>query len=103
MQVKDLITFYINESLNTLDVTFRLETDNEDEIRNDSISLDEIDNYGYEFLAMNETDLFDDEEDIFESMNDNFFESSISEDEVVSFLNEYYIINPKKLPPVELF
>ena len=62
MQVKELITFYINESLNTLDVTFRLEIDNEDEIRNDSILLEDIENYGYEFLSENEPDLFDDED-----------------------------------------
>jgi len=103
MQVKELITFYINESLNTLDVTFRLEIDNEDEIRNDSILLEDIENYGYEFLSENEPDLFDDEEDLFESMNDDFLDSNINEDDVISFLNEYYIINPKKLPPAELF
>ena len=35
MEVKELISFYVNESLQTLDVTFRLSIDGDDEIRND--------------------------------------------------------------------
>ena len=42
MQVKELITFYVNETSKTLDVTFRLETDSDEEIRNDSIPIDEV-------------------------------------------------------------
>lgn len=102
MQVRELITFYKNDSSKTLDVSFRLETDSEEEIRNDSILLDEVKNYGYEFLNdTNSTTLNDDEsyEEDFD-YSDDFL---IDEDEVISFLNEYYMINPKKLPNSELF
>lgn len=102
MQVKDLITFYLNDSTKTLDVSFRLETDSEDEIRNDSISIDEVESYGYEFLNKIDTSIFDDE-DFFEGNFDSDFEDQIDEDEVLSFLNEYYMINPKNIPPTELF
>lgn len=102
MQVKDLITFYVNDSSNTLDVTFRLETDGEEEIRNDSISIETVDEFGYDFLNKSDEDYEDEEDDIFERyyMEDPYL---IEEDEVVSFLNEYYVVNPNKLPTVEPF
>jgi len=103
MQVKDLITFYINDSSKTLDVTFRLETDGDDEIRNDSILIETVDEFGYEFLNESDYDDYDDEDDLFDSYYDEDNHSPIDEDEVISFLNEYYMINQKKLPSVEPF
>ena len=102
MQVKELITFYVNELSNTLDVTFRLETDGEEEIRNDSILIETVSEFGYNFLKNNEDYNDEDGEDIFERyyMDDPYF---IEEDEVILFLNEYYMINIQKLPPVEPF
>lgn len=101
MQIKDLITFYINDTSNTLDVTFRLETDGEDEIRNDSILIEVVKNYGYRFL--NDENLFSfDDEDLFDEISEDEHDI-IDEDEVISFLNEYYMVNQDKLPPVELF
>lgn len=101
MQVKELITFYVNESSKTLDVTFRLETDSDEEIRNDSITIDEVETYGYEFLNK-ENETFE-EDEMFDTNFDDDFDFFIDEEEVTSFLNEYYMINPKKLPPSELF
>ena len=103
MQVKDLITFYINDSSKTIDVTFRLETDGDDEIRNDSILIEEVKSYGYEFLNETNLEMYDDEDLFEETFNDNYFEDQIDETEIISFLNEYYMINPNKLPPSELF
>jgi len=101
MQVKDLITFYINDSSNTLDVSFRLETDGEEEIRNDSILIETVSEFGYDFL--NEQDDFEDEDE--DMVLKYYMEDSIlvEEDDVISFLNEYYMINSQKLPPVEPF
>ena len=39
MEIKELISFYINESTHTLEVTFRLLSDSEDVIRNDEIEI----------------------------------------------------------------
>ena len=38
----------------------------------------------------------------YEDFND-LFEDEELEDDVISFLNEYYLINPKNLPPSEFF
>lgn len=40
MEIKELVTFFVNESAKILEVTFRLTSDGEDEIRNDQIDLD---------------------------------------------------------------
>ena len=50
MEIKDLESFYINETSQTLDVTFRILNDNEDEIRTDQIDLSETKTFGYEFF-----------------------------------------------------
>jgi len=105
MEIKELVSYYINDTNQTLDVSFRLLEDGEDEIRNSQISLDEIKKYGYSFLE-NNSDILKDmlDEDEYEDFDeDDFFEDSIDENEIISFLNEYYIINPKSLPESELF
>jgi hypothetical protein len=105
MEIKDLVSFYINESSQTLDVTFRMLTDGEDEIRTDQINFSEIKNFGYDVL-LNKVDEFEDliDEDEFEY--DDFsglFEDEELDEDVISFLNEYYLINPKSLPKAEFF
>jgi len=103
MQVKELVSFYINETSKTIDVSFRLETDGDEEIRNDSIMINDVESYGYEFLNENIEDLFEDEEDFFEKNYNEKYDNEFDETEVLSFLNEYYMINQNKLPPAELF
>ena len=111
MEIKELVSFTINESSQTLDVMFRLIEDSDDEIREDQIELDEISKFGYDFLDSNtqkfkdlfgESDTYDEFEE-FEEYDDDFLEESIDEHEVISFLTEYYMVNSKKLPPSELF
>ena len=41
-----------------------------------------------------------DEDDIEEEDDEDF--QSIDEEQLLSFLNEYYIVNPKKLPKAEI-
>ena len=89
MEIKELVSYYINETSHTLDVTFRILTDNEDEIRTDQIILDEIETFGYNISNKIDESFFDEEE--------------LDEDEIISFLNEYYLIYPKKLPEAQLF
>ena len=105
MEVKELVSFYINETSETLDVTFRLLFDKEDEIRTDQIDLDETIGFGFAFDLKNKiSDAFgDDFEDEFSDEFDYSDEYDIDDDEVISFLNEYYLVNPKKLPKSELF
>ena len=101
MEIKELESFYINEASQTLDVTFRLLKDNDDEIRTDQIDLGESKTFGYNFLKNNTDDLWGDEDDDFFGTYDEEFE--MDEDEIISFLNEYYLIYPDRLPDTQLY
>jgi len=100
-EINELVSYFINEENQTLEVTFRFESDNEDEIRTDQIDLSESTTFGYNLIPSNTdfyNDRYDDEEDEFEE-----YYEVVDEDEVISFLNEYYLIYPTKLPKSELF
>ena len=109
MEIKELVSYYLNNTNQTLDVSFRLFEDSDDELRNAQIGIDEIKKYGYSFLDDNNEilkDMFgydDYEDDQFDDFDDELFEESIDENEIISFLNEYYIVNPKNLPESEIF
>ena len=101
MEIKELESFYINETSQTLDVTFRILSDNDDEIRTDQIDLTESKTFGYDFLKDETDDLWGDEDDDFFGTYDEEFE--MDEEEIMSFLNEYYLIYPTRLPDPQLF
>jgi len=98
MEIQELISYYIYEGTKRIEVSFRLTIDSDDEIRNDVINLDETRDFGYNLIEEN-LDFFDIDED-FEEDDEDF--QSVDEDSLVSFLNEYYIVNPNKLPKVEI-
>jgi hypothetical protein len=101
MEINEIVSYYIHEDSRRLEVSFRLMNDNDDEVRNDIINIDEAEDFGYN-LIQEGFDLFDDEddEDNFDDFDD--FES-IDEETLITYLNEYYIVNPTKLPKPELF
>ena len=99
MEIQELIFFYLHESTNTLDVHFRLSIDSEEEFRVDVIDIKESIDFGYD-LIIEDNDLFDSDED-----EDDLFwldSPTIDEDSLISFLNEYYVIFPEKIPKPEL-
>ena len=100
MEIVDLISYYIYEDTKRMEVSFRLNTDSEDEMRSDVINLDESKEYGYTIIEENLDffDLSDYEEDEFDDIEDF---QSIDEDTLIQFLNVYYIVNPDKLPKTE--
>lgn len=101
MEIQELIFYYLHEDTRTLEVNFRLTTDSEDEFRSDIIDLTETENFGYNIIS-----------DDFEILNE-YYEDEIDEDDwddtevideqtLISFLNEYYVVNPNKLPKAEI-
>jgi hypothetical protein len=101
MEIKELESFYVNEPSQTLDVTFRILSDSDDEIRTDQITLEEMKTFGYN-IPENVDDFYDEDEDddiyLFGDMGED-----LDEQEVISFLNEYYLIYPDNLPDAELY
>jgi hypothetical protein len=97
MEVREIVNYYINETLHTLEVTFKTNNDNDDELRVDQVDLNEAENFGFLFTKTNVEDLYEDlnlDEDVFDIDED---------EEVISFLNEYYAIYPERLPSVTIY
>ena len=99
MEIQELIFFYLHENSNQVEVQFRLSIDSDEEIRTDLIDVNEAIDFGYDII-MEDYDLNESDED-----DEEFYwleSPSIDEDTLISFLNEYYIINSDKLPKPEL-
>ena len=98
MEIKEILSYFVNTHSNILEVSFRTIEDSDDVLRNDQIDYTLVTEYGYEL----ETESFDffgeDDEDSFDSE-----EIELDEETLVSFLNEYYTINSNSLPKSEFY
>jgi len=99
MEIQELVSYYLFEDTKRIEISFRLSSDSDDEIRNDIVDLNEAKDFGY--------DLVDDTNDFFgfEDEEDDYYDEefqSIDEEQLISFLNEYYIVNQDKLQKSEI-
>lgn len=101
MELQELIFFYLHENTNTIEVQFRLSIDSDEEIRTDLIDLNEASDFGYELL-MEDYNLQDADEEEEEGEFYWLESPTVDEDNLISFLNEFYVINPDKVPKPEL-
>ena len=101
MEIQELVFYYLHENTNTVEVQFRMSNDSDDVLRSDIIDLTVAEDFGYDIIL---EDVFnqdiDEEDDDFDYLFDDL--QTIDEDNLISYLNEYYIINPDKLPKPEL-
>lgn len=101
MEIKEIVSYFLNEQTDVLDVTFRTIEDGEDVVRIDRIDFLLAEEYGFELI--NETfDFFDD--DLDDDSDDEYSDGDkieIDEDELILFLNEYYMMNEDELPKPE--
>ena len=99
MEIIEIISNYINKDNNVVEVEFRLMGDNDDVARVDTIEFEYLQNFGYgdNFITL---DIFEDEDDEwdFEFDDNEFF---ISEEDLMSFLNEYYLVYEDRLPDAD--
>lgn len=100
MEVIEIVSHFINKDSNVLRVEFRCAGDDNDTVRTDIIEYELLSNYGYDTMfVFNESfESYDDDEydDDWNFDGDDFMD----EDDLLSFLNEYYIIEGK-LPDAE--
>ena len=98
MEVKELVDVFVHENL--VEVHFRMMNDEDDVVRVDEFEFGVFDDYGYEVLTDEQTILeYDDENDSFDL---DFLHVDVNEQELISFMNEYYIVTGK-LPKPEFF
>ena len=96
MEVCEIITHHIDKIQNLINVEFRLIGDDEDVIREDIIEYSFFKEFGYD--ETKNFDIFDTISEEFDEWEDDDFDYITNENDLVSFLNEYYIVYPKKLP-----
>jgi len=98
MEIKEILSYFLNTDSNILEVSFRTIDDSEDVLRNDQIDYTLAEEYGYE-LETESFNFFEDEEED-ELVKE---ETELDEDILISFLNEYYTINSKSIPKSEFY
>lgn len=100
MEVAEIINYYINKDNNVIEVEFRFMTDNEEIVREDVIEYSFLNEFGYstETLYKEGGNWDDGWDDDFTDENEEF----IDEDDLISFLNEYYVVHSDKIPQVDL-
>jgi hypothetical protein len=99
MEIKEIVSYYFNNETNLVDVSFRTIEDDEDVVRIDTIDYSVIESYGFDLITES-FDFFDDD------LEDDLFEETkieLDEDILISFLNEYYIVNPSSIPDPEFY
>ena len=99
MEVAEILSHYIDKTQNLIIVEFRLFGDDDDMVREDFIEYTFFEEFGFD----NRTDfeIFDVSS---EEVEDEWVDDEvdyIDDETLISFLNEYYIIYPKKLPKPE--
>jgi|688.fasta_scaffold25609_3 hypothetical protein len=109
MEVKEIVSQYIIESSKTIEIQFRFMTDSDSEIREDTFDIPLIENYGF--------NVFSESYDVFEEVNNGYSDEDlddskydddesiydIQEDDLKSFITEFYLDNPDKIPMVGIF
>ena len=99
MEIKEIVSYYFNNETNLVDVSFRTIEDEEDVVRIDTIDYSVIESYGFDLISES-FDFFDDD------LEDDLFEETkieLDEDILITFLNEYYIVNPSSIPNPEFY
>lgn len=96
MEIIEIVNFHLNNFEQVLEISFRTNDDTEEMIREDKISFIEIEDFGYNFHNLiDESNELNEEDEFYD---DDLF---VDETEILSFLNEYYILFIDKLPNAE--
>ena len=95
MEVVEIVGHYIDKNQNLINVEFRLIGDEDDIIREDLIEYSFFEEFGFD--NSKNFDIFEEVLDEEDEWGDDEYDY-INEEILFSFLNEFFIIYPKKLP-----
>jgi hypothetical protein len=103
MEIREIISFYVNTANEVLEVDFRLIEDDDSHVRTDEIELSELQDFGLK-INHEHLDMMDDITEDYDDLDDEKeLIEELDRDELLSFLTEYYTVNPNKLPDASLF
>ena len=100
MEIKEIVSYFLNVESNILGVSFRTIDDDDDTLRTDNIDYLISLEYGF-ILESEDFGFYDDEFDEEDGELQDDPKVELDEDELMSFLNEFYIVYPDKIPPAE--
>ena len=96
MEILEITNYSVDFKSNILDVSFRT--------IDDGIDYSLAEEYGYDLVSQ-DFDFFDeenDDDDDYEDFVDDK-DAELDEEELIAFLNEYYLVNPSSLPKATFF
>lgn len=99
MEIKEIISYFLNVESNILEVSFRTIEDSDEVLRTDNIDFSVTEDYGFKLVTEN-FDFFDDD---FEDDEVVVEKVELDEEELIIFLNEYYTVNPQSLPNADFY
>jgi hypothetical protein len=102
MEIKEIVSYFLNAESNILEISFRTFDDEDDVVRTDNIDYSITEEYGF-VLESDTFGFYDDEFDDDGGNYDDEEKIELDEDELLSFLNEYYEINPHALPKPDIY
>ena len=100
MEIQEIIEIFPREL--DVEVHFRMVNDDDDEyIRIDEFTFDEIEEYGYDIFEDN-SESFIYEEDDEDEFDLSFLDQDINQSELISFMNEYHLVT-ENIPDAEIY
>jgi hypothetical protein len=99
MEIIEILSHYVDKHQNIINVEFRISGDDDDMIREDIIEYTYFEEFGFD----NKKDfhIFEEVLEEEDEWGDDDYDYIENEDTLTSFLNEYYVVYPKKLPKAE--
>lgn len=99
MEVVDIISHHIDKTQNLIIVEFRMMGDDDDVVREDFIEYSYFEEFGFD--KSKDFEIFESLVDEADEWGDDDVEYIDDDDTLTSFLNEYYVVYPKKIPKQE--
>ncbi len=100
MEVVEVISQYIDKIQNLIIIEFKMLGDGDDMVREDFIEYSFFEEFGFDNSKNFDIfeSLLDDKDEWEEDVDVDYIND---EDNLILFLNEYYVVYPKKIPKAE--
>lgn len=99
MEIIDILSHYIDKTQNLIIVEFRMLGDEEDFVREDFIEYSFFEEFGFD--NNKNFEIFESLIDETDEWVDEEYDYISNENDLLNFLNEYYVVYPKKIPKPE--
>lgn len=99
MEIEEIIEIFPREL--DVEVHFRMVNDDDEYVRIDEFTFDEIEEYGYDVFEDNSESFIYEDDDEYE-IDLRFLDQDINQTELISFMTEYYLVT-EDIPSPELY